>query len=232
MVLHNLYGILWRSRGRDGSQSSDEHQQPSSLRAYSTTIGSACIEMATTHRRYPATDPSTRHLAGWWDWCLSTGKPNSPSIEENMENLTWQSWYTRSLTGVGKVFYIQIFKDTQQGYPCWNGLIYNYNFGYWESKWYSCYPVGRTSNWTGNGNEGWSMWEMFGVNEKPCPSLVGTGAYFLKVIGTNGSPLVNISQVAPNLSSGFGVCWTSSSWSMIYTKRTADSDWRAKTPNL
>lgn len=193
--------------------------------------GSACIEMATTHRRR-TTETTTRHLAGWWNWCLSSGlKPTTPSVEEDMTTSWWQQWYTRRVIGGSPVFFIEIFKDTQQGYPCWNGLIFNYNKGYWESKFYSCYAPGKTQN-NRNSSQGWTLWEG-DMNEKPCPSLVGTGAHDILAVSPNlCCPAVNISQVAPALSTGEGICWGSfSTWTMDYIKGAAASAWRAKTPN-
>lgn len=198
--------------------------------------GSACIEMATTHRRR-TTETTTRHLAGWWNWCLPSGaKPTIPSVEEDMTNSLWQQGYTRRILGGSRVFFIEIYKDNQQGYPCWNGLIFNYSRGVWESKFYSCYgrnPDGSNRTLNNRGSlEGWSLWEA-DINEKPCPSLVGTGAYdILAVPADLCCPAVNISQVAPALSSGSGICWGSSStWTMDYIKQTGASHWVAKTPN-
>lgn len=156
-----------------------------------------------------------------------------------MTNSLWQQAYTRDVMGGSRVFYIKIFKDNQQGYPCWNGLIFNFSNGYWESKFYSCYgrrpyPDGTpwTSNNTGNGNEGWSLWEG-DMNEKPCPNLIGTGSYNMLAVAPDlCCPSVNISQVAPALSSGSGICWGSfSNWTMNYIKGSAASHWVAKTPN-
>lgn len=156
--------------------------------------------MATTHRRFPQDASGTRHLAGWWNWCLSSGPPATASVEENMTNATWRSWYTRQNYEGNDGFYVNIVYDGSQGYPCWNGLIYNYQFGYWEAKLYSCYPVGRNSNWTGNGTEGWTMWEGKGDIDKSCPNMAGTSAHYLQVRSTGSWKNINV--VAPSLSSG------------------------------
>jgi hypothetical protein len=199
--------------------------------------GSACVEMATTHRRFPQDAAATRHLVGWWDWCLASGAPDSASVEEDMTNSLWQQWYTRINPDGNRAAYIEVIYDGSQGYPCWNGLIYNYYFGYWESKLYSCYPWDpeegeyRTSNWTGNGTEGWAMWEGKGSIEKSCPDMAGTSARNLEVQHTSGQ-WANINVVAPSLNTGT-MCWSpgSTDWTMQYIQETIYSHWKARTPN-
>ena len=189
--------------------------------------GSACIEMSTIHRRYPQDVGGTVHHAGWWDWCDPSGEPESFEIEEDMENALWQDWYTVIWSpNMERGYYIQIVPDDSQGYPCWNGLIYNFNLGVWESKMYSCYPNGRNANWR-DSNEGWSMWEGIRL-EKICPNLTSTGAIYLRTLGPSGWR--NIHEVAPSLSSGV-LCWdASSSWSMDYTWDSTYGYWESHTP--
>jgi len=192
----------------------------------SMPAGSSCIEMSTVHRHYP-NDTGTVHRAGWWDWC-SDSTVSSFDIEEDMTNTTWKSWYTRT-DGLGnRFYYMSITYDGSQGYPCWNGMIYNYNFGYWESKIYRCYGFEQTHNWTGNGNDGWSLWEW--RDDKQCPDLARTAAYNLRA-WSQSTGWVNLQQAAPPpLASGNG-CWLSqSSWSMDYTSNGTAADWFANTP--
>lgn len=193
--------------------------------------GSACIEIATTHRRFPQDSLETKDLAAWWDWCDPAGPPSAPDVEEDMNNSLWRSWYLRNDADGNLSYSVEIIYDDSQGYPCWNGLIYNYQFGAWESKLYSCHPNGRDSNWTGNGNEGWSMWEGHGSIDKSCPVMDGTSATELRV-RDGGSSWSNISVVASSLTQGT-MCWApgSSNWTMIYDVNASSSDWKARTPN-
>lgn len=184
---------------------------------------SACVEMATTHRR---TGFITRHLAGWWDWCLPTGKPNSASLEEDMTSSTWQSRYTYvSTIDGGRYFTIQI---SPNGSTCWRGLIYNFSSGTWELKLASCYPPGRTTNWTGNGNEGWSQWEAAGGITKTCPNLNGTRTSITQVFHPSlGWRDIN---VVSNINQG-NLCWLRrSDWTMTQHDGGSGSFWRAFTP--
>lgn len=185
--------------------------------------------MSTIHRRYPQDASGTVHRAGWWDWCDPQGEPDSFELEEDMENSVWQDRYTVIWGHNGESgYYIQIYPDNSQGYPCWNGLIYNFAFGVWESKMYSCYPNGRNSNWR-DSNEGWSMWEAIRL-EKLCPDLTSTGAHHLRTLGPTGWR--SIKEVAPSRSSGI-LCWSSSSdWTMDYTTDPTETygHWEAHTP--
>lgn len=195
-----------------------------------------CVEMATTHRHYMS-DNGTRQLAGWWDWCMIVSgpdslehpKPDSASVEEDMTNSTWQNFYTYTSSIDGnKYFTTQTVHDDSQGYDCWNGLIYNYNFGYWETKLYSCYN-GTTSN-NHPSNLGWSQWEGKGEIEKECQNNYrGTRAVNVMVHSQVGG-WEDINVVAPSFLDGT-MCWDErSDWIMDYTDTGSGSTWHAKTP--
>lgn len=188
------------------------------------------LEIATTHRRFPQDSAATKYLLAFWDWCDPTGFPSEPEIEEDMTNSLWRSWYLRTDSNGRLSYSVEVIYDGSQGYPCWQSLVYNYNFGFWEGKLYSCHPNGQNSNWTGNGTEGWSMWEGHGPIDKSCPSMQGTTATELQVRDGSGS-WSNIDTVAPSLTQGT-MCWEpgQTNWTMTYDKHTSDSEWDAKTP--
>jgi len=188
---------------------------------------SACIEMATTHRRYPDDELSTRHLAAWWDWCEQGGKPDSAAVEEDMTNSAWKDTYTYlSIFNNNRYFVIQIIPD---GPECWEGLIFNFATGTWDHRLHSCYPPGKTENWTGNGNEGWSMWEGAGDNlTKTCPDLNGTTTLTTQVF----DPATGWHDINTVVSLNEGNrCWfTQSDWDMTTTDYGSGSGWDAFTP--
>lgn len=187
--------------------------------------GSACLEMTTIHRRSPG--QSTRHRAGWWDWCTDPNV-NSFAYEEDMTNSTWQSNYTRLDASNGRYYFITIsFGHDGQGNKCWSGLIYNYNTGAWESKIARCYAPGQTMNVLNN-NDGWSLWEW--KQDKVCPSsFARTSATNIRIrASTTG--WVGVTTVYPTKGGGSG-CWTRQpSWGFDYPISSATPSWRALTP--
>lgn len=194
-------------------------------------FGNTCIEMATTHRRYYS-ENTTTHTAAWWDWCSLAGPPTRPSLEENMLSSSWRTRYIRTNLDGNDGFYIQIVYDGSQGYPCWNGMIYNHSAGMWESKFYTCRPNGMMFNWTGHKYGGWVLWEGSESLRKHCQYYAHIAAHYLRVKASSGD-YQNITVVTPALSTGSG-CWSPSSpWTMTpdYGSTLHPwSHWRAVTP--
>lgn len=175
-----FYNSIYGAHNTQLSMTLPAPTDTSTHRLYAPTSmpsGSACLEMATIHRRSPG--QVTVHRAGWWDWCTD---PNVSSFayEESMTNSTWQSKYTR-VDGFGNRNYtITIaYGHDPQGNECWSGLMYNFNTGAWESKIARCHLPGDTLN-VNEDNDGWVIWEW--KTDKVCPSAFArTAAYNLKV---------------------------------------------------
>lgn len=181
------------------------------------SAGGSCVETVRRHRRASGS-PSTSHHHGFWDWCRAT--PGWGLLE--VTSTTWQNKYARIISGgPGTLEYItQVWRSTA---TCWDGLLYNYSTGTWDSKLVSC---GTTQ--TGFGNTGWTMWESYGMFELGlCPDLPDIHARnILTLVAGNWTGLTSSNSSALNPTSCFTVGWSDYTWHT----HGSNSYWEAHTP--
>ena len=162
--------------------------------------GYTCLETVTAHWRY-AGMATTAHGHGFWDWCEADGS-GGWQVFESMD-APWRRKYVRPSGGEHR-YWTEVFQEA--GTPCWWGLLYNFEVGWWDGKAHICgtQPDQYRSLYGGNG---WTMWESHHLMDQArvCPRLPDIAAADLLV--HSGGNWVRLTGATSSQLGPYGLCW-------------------------
>lgn len=170
--------------------------------------GNSCVETVTAHWYYTGMT-GTAHAHGFWDHCGIDGSTGWQTFEFMSD--VWKDKYVRYYDGEERYF-TEVYKNGS----CWEGLLYNFNEGGWETK---ITPICSSSGFS----NGWTMWESHYLMDVAgiCPLFPNIRASSIKIL-TNNSwiDLDTNSNLGP-----YGLCWENGK----YQLDGISSDWTAIT---